>query len=140
MEILSSSPYMFFEWDSLLSLLICNVKPESIRMEDGEYRDEIRTIITYVNQHKPQNVIGNMQDMNFTISLETQEWLDANLFAAYTKNGTKKLALVLSKDLFAAVSIEQTMDDHTPSIFETQYFDDIDNAMLWIQDELVLND
>lgn len=132
METLSKSKYFYNDFDLNTSLFVCGVYPESASMSEEEYKAEINKLIALLEDHKPKYVIGHMQQMNFAITPEVQEWLDQNLFACYERIGISRLALVLSKDLFTAVSIEQTMDDKTVASFETMNFDDYDKAKTWI--------
>lgn len=128
---LTSNQYFYNDYSAEQSTLISSVFPASASMSEERYKQEISGLIALLEQHKPKKVVGNMKEMFFPISPEIQKWLDENLFACYAKIGLKKLAIILSNDLFTAVSIEQTIEDVEESAISVKYFDDLEKGLEW---------
>ena len=102
-------------------------------MSDEVYRDEIKVLIQLVREKKPQRMLGDMKNFNFTISPDTQVWLNNNLLEVYIEQEIDKLAMILSNDLFSQISIEQTIEEEVTFAFETKYFNNLDEAYFWLQ-------
>lgn len=66
-------------------------------------------------------------DFNFPVLPESQSWAAEN----HINLGVPKVGFILSKDVFAQVSIEMAVDQF--SGIDTQYFDDIEAARKWAQ-------
>lgn len=108
-------------------------KNDHLSMSDNIYRNEIKELIKLVKDKNPQRMLGDMQNFIFTISPETQMWLNEHLFGVYIEQKIDKLAMILSKDLFSQISIEQTIEEEDTFAFQTKYFDNLDEAFNWLQ-------
>ena len=75
------------------------------------------------------------KNFEFTISPEIQKWIDEKIFPRYIKAGVKKFAYIMSSDMVAQLSIEQTMEEQQASQgFQTNYFDNEADARKWLLD------
>lgn len=133
MIVLNENEFFKNEADAEDRVIISSVKSESKNMEDARYREEILELCRHLEEHKPKGVVGNMKEMFFTITPDTQEWLNESLFGTYFKIGLKRLALIVSEELFAAVSIEQTVDESEKLPFEVKYFESVEEGMAWVK-------
>jgi hypothetical protein len=70
--------------------------------------------------------------MRYTIVPALQEWHNGVLFPAFAEVGVKKLAVVVSNDIFALMSIEQLIEDVADAKFITRYFDEELVARDWL--------
>ena len=82
--------------------------------------------------YHPKRMLVNSSDFMFTIDPELQQWTDTTIFTRYIQAGVKKIGFVVSKDLFASVSVEQTMDEIEAQAFQTAYFDNETEAKEWL--------
>ncbi len=64
-----------------------------------------------------------------------QDWVSEHIFRDMREAGVKKLALIVSSDIIAQMSIEQLVDDDPVKGFVTGYFDNIEEAKMWILDK-----
>jgi hypothetical protein len=77
------------------------------------------------------NVLADARQFNFSIVPETQVWVNENVIGLYPKHGVSKLGFLVSPDLFAQVSIEQTIDEKKQA-FQVRYFEEEAGAMQWL--------
>ncbi len=105
-------------------------------MTDEEFRTELIRYAEIAEKYRPQKSLIDTTNFLMTIMPETQEWVNINIHqrvAATKKSSRKKVAYLISKELFPQVSIEQTMEEgNVKEIFETRYFEDEKQAIDWL--------
>lgn len=131
MELIKSSNYIDIEFDKANRLFRLVWKPESesmtneiFRQEMLEYRDLFDMGIWYILQQ--------MRDMRFPIEPEMQTWLNTEINPVAIQKGIKKMAIVMSTELFASISVEQGLADFNPDTDALGYFDNEDQALKWL--------
>ncbi len=129
----SSCFSIFFDSESKLFHYVFNAQTEFMTA-DG-YIDELKTFIQLIEEHKPIKVLGDMIDFKFMITPDIQAWVAEHLFTVYEEIGFQKIAILLSEEFIAGLSIEQTMDEGNQNSFQTSYFDNAEDAMKWLQEE-----
>lgn len=119
-------------WDEENSLIkvIRDVKDQSISDED--YQKDLLLWRDVILEHQPKFQLVDMRHNNYTISPEMQAWINGSLMAPARKAGMKKVAFLVSEDLFAQVSIEQSMEEEEGKQFQTFYFEEENEAMEWL--------
>ena len=70
--------------------------------------------------------------MQYTISPDEQEKHNNIILPTFQAIGLEQMAVVVSDDLFAQVSISQLLEDDTTASYLTSYFDDVVSAMAWL--------
>ncbi|MBT29245.1 MAG: hypothetical protein CMO01_06245 [Thalassobius sp.] len=101
-----------------------------------EYKDLLYSYIDSINYYKPITMIVDAKNANFAIPVETQDWINEIMTPIYRKYEIEKMAIIMSHDFIAQLSIEQTINDlHLPSI-DVKYFDNRDHATVWIHKDL----
>ena len=131
MEVLLSTKFIDIEFDNETKIFKLLWKPETENMTDDEFKEIMLKFVDEFHR-KPTGGIHQMQEMGFTISPELQEWVDENVSKPAWEAGAKKIAFVLSSNIFASVSAEQTAEQEITSKMEVQYFDNEDEAMKWL--------
>jgi hypothetical protein len=106
---------------------------ESAHLTDELYRKEVMAFVELLNKYKPRKTLQNTQNLLFILNPETQAWLNSVVMPATFINDNQKLAIVISKDFFTQISVEQTLEEN-PEIqpFITRYFSDSNDAMKWL--------
>ncbi|HAI77152.1 MAG TPA: hypothetical protein DCM08_12985, partial [Microscillaceae bacterium] len=61
-----------------------------------------------------------------------QSWVDQEIFPQFVQAGLRKYAIIVSQEMVAQLSIEQTMEESQASNFQVRYFDDSEEAMRWL--------
>lgn len=112
--------------------MIEDVWQETEKMTNKEYHDEMQNIGNLVVKHRPEKLLVDARKFNFAISPETQEWIDDKIFTQFLEGGLKKLAMIMSPDFIAQLSIEQTMEEEKTGGFETRYFKSKEKGIKWL--------
>lgn len=105
----------------------------SENMKDEEFKAEILREKQAIETEKPTGIFADTLDMMFSIHPDLQEWHNAQIFPAFQLANVKKLGILVSRDLFAQISIEQLIDDGSEVKLLTKYFDDEEKAIDWLK-------
>lgn len=106
--------------------------PATTDMTSEEYKDEHINLLKFMLEQKTKRVLGNIKQLGFVVSPEVQEWMNENIFAPVIEKGFNKLAIVMSTEFLAQLSIEQAMEEEVGQKIITKYFDDKEEAREWI--------
>lgn len=96
------------------------------------YQREAEKLAELTEKYKPSCLLLNNKEFTFSITPAIQEWVNNNIFPRLIKAGIKRGAFVVSEDLFAQVSIEQTMEEDTGKKLKTKFFDTEEEALKWL--------
>ncbi|TAF65704.1 MAG: hypothetical protein EAZ55_08040 [Cytophagales bacterium] len=111
-------------------------KADSSLMGVEEFKAQINLEKEAFVQYKPSFVLGQTQAMAYTISPEEQNWHNELIMPTFASIGLKKLAVVVSNDIFAQVSIQQALEEGETTEqngFKTRYFENETDALTWFQ-------
>lgn len=102
-------------------------------MEDDEYKDLMReqrdTVIE--NGHTIEFFLLDNREFLFSMSPDLQEWQANEIFVKMVTPEVK-IAVLVSSDFIAQLSIEQAIEEHDNAGETTRYFDDEQEAREWI--------
>lgn len=132
MKELVKNTYFLHQFDEEKKALYSYSFPETAYMTDEEYRENMQYTIEEMDEYQPNYILVDLSKMLFTITPDTQEWLQEKMFPCYERIPLKKLAFVVSEDFFAALSIEQTVENYTPAGYAIQYFKAVEEAKNWL--------
>ena len=76
---------------------------------------------------------SDISDFEFIIAPDLQIWTNDNIIVKLLEAGLQKIAYVSSPDLFAQISVEQTLDEDIAQDFPSAQFKTIDDAMDWLK-------
>lgn len=130
--LLHESIYFSVVWDEANEMFEYVFNEKTVNMTVKQYVAELTVFINLVKKYKPKRVFGDMVNFMLAIPPDTQEWVNANLFSVYHEIGFKKIAILLSEEFIASLSIQQTMEEDKTHSFQTQFFDNKENAMAWL--------
>ncbi len=82
---------------------------------------------------KPKYIFADTLDMKFSIYPDLQEWHNKEIFPVFVKVNLRKLAVLVSSDLFTQVSIDQLIGEGKGGEMVTQYFEDEKKAIEWLK-------
>jgi hypothetical protein len=94
-------------------------------------------VIDILNKYKPKRLIVDTLNMQFPLTPELQEWSNKEIIEKFIKQGTQKIATVISKDLFTQVSIEQAIEDNKNPVFPETPFTSVEDAKKWILNQKI---
>ncbi len=131
MQKLHESQYSYIHWHEAERIMEHTWK--DAELEDDIYKTEMLVLQRLVLDKHPEAVLGNTQQMDYAISPEMQEWINREIIAVGAEDGyLKKTAVVIGTDIFAHVSIEQTLDEAESQYFQSRFFDNRDEAWAWL--------
>jgi len=128
--ILHKSEYVEVSYEQENSMLIEKFLASTTNMTDDEFKKEMSIIYDMVDKKKPKIALINLLDMKYVIGLEMQEWMNKKILTAEVN--FKKSAYIVPTELFAQVSVEQTMEEETGQKIVKQYFENEDEARKWL--------
>jgi len=88
--------------------------------------------IDYFDKYAITSFMINTQDFKFAIIPEVQEWVGTQIIPKVIASGLKKLAFIVSEEIIAQLSIEQTMSESKSDEFTLLYFDNEAKANTWL--------
>lgn len=116
-----------------LKLLAKEWTTDTEYMSEQKFKEEVEKIAEVAEKYKVEKFHDNTTNFLFPISPELQTWVNESIFTRFIAAGLKKYALIVSKEMIAQLSIEQTMEEENASNFQVKYFDSPEKASEWLQ-------
>ena len=125
--------FVIISFNKELSLMDFLWNKETKEAKEEDYKDWNTNLAQQVTKYKPKYVLSDNTNYFFPIIPELQEWSVENIFVPMTNAGVKKLAMIVSKEFIAQISLEQFSDEAEESNagFVTKYFENKEEAMEW---------
>ena len=103
------SAFVKFEIDPDLNLLYEKwlLSPS----DELRYKEEMLEKAKLMQKYRPQRVLDDVSNTSFSIHPDLQEWTEQLLNPIFRTLGIDKYAIILPSELFAQISLEQTVDD-----------------------------
>jgi len=101
-------------------------------MTDEQYKTDMLKFSELALQHKPKYHLINSLQFLYAITLDMQDWTNKTIFPKLIEAGIKKIAFLVSSEMIAQLSIEQTLEESNASIFAVKYFDKEELAKKWL--------
>jgi SpoIIAA-like len=98
--------------------------------EKEDYKRENLQLVSLVEQQKPAYLLSLSEEFAYPITPQDQAWLLDKVFVPYHQNGMKKIAIVMSQDFIAQLSIEQLVDES--AVLPTRMFANQSEAKTWL--------
>lgn len=130
--IVQQTPFLTLNYVPEKELLELEWLSATSDMTAQEFQEQVRLENEALLTHKPKKLLAKTLEMEYTISPEEQEKHNDIILPTFKAIGLKKLAIVVSKDIFTQVSISQIIDDDTTAGYQTHYFDDTNSAIDWL--------
>lgn len=126
------SPNWDIFWHENSKCLHFVFKEHTKQLQSDEYLQELTHYIQLIKQYQPRNIYADTREFYFTITPDIQEFTNQNILSLYESIGIEKHAVLLSKDFFTAVSVEQTMEENQKSTYQNNYFDNEEALKKWL--------
>ena len=115
-----------------------NLQSRSVYLEwkafagSSDYREGLNTALSLVKTHKLENWLANLRNMK-AIRQEDQDWTNRDWFPQLAHSSLKKMAIVVSEDIFNQLAVDNIMQKSNGVIrFDTQYFNSDQSAQQWL--------
>jgi hypothetical protein len=106
----------------------------NLDMEEDVFRKNMLDYAKLVEKYQPKLLLLDTSQGQFTINPALQEWVAREIAPRTTC--IKKIANLLSNDVFALVSVEQMMEEkEIADFYEIRYFDNAEEAEKWLLGE-----
>jgi hypothetical protein len=110
-------------------ILVTRIAPEDIDMD--EYIHLMAEWLKVIKKYKPTLQLVDYSDLTTPIKPEFQKYAHEHLIVPAVKISIKKTAFILSRHLFAQMSVEQTMSKSS-DILEFRFFSNFNSAKDWL--------
>ena len=102
-------------------------------MTEEEYKKASVSVPQLAGEYGAKKILINAIDSLFPVSPKLQDWVNENTIPQYLRVGIEKVAILLPKEFFAQVSVEQIVDDSiTVAQKKIQYFKNESQARKWL--------
>jgi len=117
-------------------------QPATEYFTESTFKNEMLTVTDMTaeffrkNSDKPQQMFIDMREFRFVVSPELQEWHAKTNFTKYLEMGISQVAILVSQDFFAKISVEQSFEENIVANSIIQYFEDENEALAWLNSKL----
>lgn len=131
METLYATDKVVMSYDPATNTLLTRWKmPESI--DDELYKNQFLQYKAFLLEKRPDKIFADGVNNKNTITPELQTWTNELLSEPYRVIGLKKMAVLLSSDFYASLSVQQTIEEDTTAEYQTAFFEDEAKAFEWL--------
>jgi hypothetical protein len=110
-------------------ILVTRTGTENITMQ--EYMHITSEWLNAIKKYKPALQLVDYSDLTTPIETEFQKYAHEHLIIPAVKVSVKKTAFIVSRHLFAQMSVEQIMSKSS-DILEYKFFNDFNKAKDWL--------
>ncbi len=101
-------------------------------MKTPTFMIEVEKIAELAEKYQVERFHDDTTLFSYPIAPDVQTWVNEEIFPRFIKAGLKKYAIIVSKEMIAQLSIEQTMEENNASSFQVKYFDNATKAQAWL--------
>lgn len=127
------SAYQFIEYYPEYALIKRTFTGHPENMGRPGFQHEWLEYAKTIRNYQPKNILVDARKFDVIISKEMQEWINQHVINIFNEIRLKKWAILIPPDFLNQVSIEQTIEANPANTFEVQYFENEDDANLWLQ-------
>lgn len=114
------------------SLLTITWTTQTMNMTEDDFKQVLLEILAFIKKNKVEWYLADTQEFKFSIIPEVQDWTNTHFLPQIFELGVKKMAIIVSEDLFSQVSIEQVLEDNQSGM-QSAYFKTTDEALQWLK-------
>lgn len=131
MQTLHESRWITVAYDPTHQMLVATWKSECWAMPESAFKDINLLYISCFEQHPVKSFLIDTREFAFAITPELQEWVAGFIIPKVVGLGLRRLAFLVSKEMVAQLSIEQTMEESAVDTFQNRFFDTLEQARAW---------
>lgn len=106
--------------------------PNSENIESSTFLEEFQDFAKMTKTYRPFKLLLDAQDLNFPILPDIQAWFNDKILPELLVGNLKYIALVISKNAHAQLSIDQMLEDIRAYNLEIESFDTYQEADQWL--------
>lgn len=134
MKLLEQNETVKIEYDEASSLFKHTWNDNTSDLDDDLYKENVLFVNKWVSKVKADFHLVDTSQFRFVIPPEVQEWVANIVFPELATQQVKKLAFLVTSDVFAQVSIEQFVEENRVADVKVMYFEDEKSALAWLFD------
>ncbi|WP_250630470.1 hypothetical protein [Rhodoflexus caldus] len=130
---LHESKYVIIDWEPSTSIISYIYTPDADeRMTADDFKYNMTAYGNLCEQHQPERLLIDLRHLRFTITPDLQEWTAKEIAPRTTS--LQRMAILVSNDIFAQVSLEQLMEEEgiADKYSAPRYFDSESEAKNWL--------
>lgn len=121
------------EFDEEQSLFKHTWNDKTAKIDNETYQSLVTLVTKHLNDLPEVHYhLVDTSEFAFIIIPELQEWVANLVFPIVEAKKGKKLAFLISKELFPQISIEQFTDENPYESFQIAYFKTEEEALEWL--------
>ncbi len=136
MELIKDNKFYQIYYDPDNNLIEYRWGNAILDLNEDEYKDILLEAYNFLFDTNVLYLIQNFKNAIYPVTPEFQEWLAAYITKnIYEKIGIKRIAFVMPEDFLSRIGVElliKRAQAETPTIVR-RYFDNLENAITWIQ-------
>lgn len=105
---------------------------KTINMTESDFKKSHMAIVNAILNSRSNAVIGDARKFSFSIVPNVQEWILHETFPVIIRAGLRKIAMIVSPDVFSQVSLEQSQSEQEASPLTIKYFEEKEEAISWV--------
>ncbi len=106
---------------------------EQAQLQHEEFKKYLENWCVFVETYKPKCFFVDSRKGHVIMTPDIQEWHDTIIIPRYINAGVKKIAFILSEDIFEALSVQQSFEEkNANSNLQTNFFDNVEDAKEWL--------
>lgn len=132
MQLLYKNQFVEISLDQAHGIIEMAWLPAASHMADDDFKQVFTRYAELAEQYHPNFYLTYSEGGNYIILPHLQEWLAENIIPRAYQAGVTVTAIVVSKDIFAQVAAEQTLDEKNAHMLTSRFFPDREKARAWL--------
>lgn len=136
MKRILKNEFIDVSWDASQDFLFIKWFSATDDMTEEQYKSTMLNITEIIQEKGIKYWLGEATEYAYTVSNELQEWLAQDINKAWVYAGLEKMAIIVPTDYITQISVqlsvEELEENHQTHSFKTQYFDEIQQALMWL--------
>jgi hypothetical protein len=127
-----TTPYQIVSYTSTNETLTQTWHPDSENLDAAQLKQEFEDLADLAKTYHPFKLLINAQTLKHPILPDTQDWLNQEVFPYFLMHKLKYIAIVISQDMHAQLSLDQALEDVKTYNIEVESFETLKEASHWL--------
>lgn len=127
-----TTPHQLIHYTSTNETLTQIWHADSEHLETTQLKQEFEDLADMAKVYRPFKLLIDAQALNYPILPDTQDWLNQEVFPYFLMHKLKYIAIVISQNMHAQLSLDQALEDIKTYNIEVESFDTLKEASYWL--------
>lgn len=124
--------YLIIRYEASLDLI--HLQWNTKFLTDVQYKKGCEAALKLIQEKKCTRWLGDLTNMG-VIPLESQHWTNQNWFPRLFESSLQHMGLIVSKDIFNKVAVNNIINKANGISFATKYFQNKEEALVWLKQQ-----